>query len=257
MDILRNDIPLKTDIHFPMRIILNLQTLSIYENDNINTLFLAIKLDDIKTLKKNKDKRCFEIADSVKKAVICSLPYSTKNSKKEIEKWISDILDFKNKCKKPKKTNIMNDPNILRAISAIQQKKMEKSLRKVGYKEKSKQHKQTSIKLKMAQVIALKTLDKELKYEERMEKEELMREEKEKEDVKNEMLCEEKKKENLLKALIMKNNGKDIKDKIETKRKLQMIQDELKEKIFRNRKILEEKLYRLRKIHERQMLKAK
>jgi len=38
--------------------------------------------------------------------------------------------------------------------------------------------------LKMAQLIALKSLDKELKYEERMEKEESMREEKEKEELK-------------------------------------------------------------------------
>ena len=36
-----------------------------------------------------------------------------------------------------------------------------------------------------------------------------------------------------------------------------MIQDELKDKILKNRKMMEEKLYRLRKIHERKMLKAK
>ena len=38
---------------------------------------------------------------------------------------------------------------------------------------------------------------------------------------------------------------------------MRMIQDDLKEKILKNRKMLEEKLYRLRKIHERRMLKAK
>ena len=256
----RTDLPFKTNVHIPMRIILNLKTLSIYENDEIETLFLAIKLDDLRIIKKyDKDKeRCFELADSVKNAIICSLPYSTRNSKTEIEKWLTDIIDFKDKCKiKEKPKNIMNDPDILKAIAEIQQKKMEKKLRNVGHKDKTKKNLVMIEKFKMAQILALKTLDKELKYEDRMEKEELMREEKEKEDIQNELLCEEKKKDNILKALILKNSGKEIKAQIEMKKKMRMIQDDLKEKILKNRKMLEEKLYRLRKIHERRMLKAK
>jgi hypothetical protein len=260
MDVLRTDLPFKTNVHIPMRIILNLKTLSIYENDEIETLFLAIKLDDLRIIKKyDKDKeRCFELADSVKNAIICSLPYSTRNSKTEIEKWLTDIIDFKDKCKiKKKPKNIMNDPDILKAIAEIQQKKMEKKLRNVGHKDKTKKNLVMIEKFKMAQILALKTLDKELKYEDRMEKEELMREEKEKEDIQNELLCEEKKKDNILKALILKNSGKEIKAQIEMKKKMRMIQDDLKEKILKNRKMLEEKLYRLRKIHERRMIKAK
>ncbi len=261
MDIIRTDLPFKTDVHYPMRIILNRNTISIYENDDISTLFLAIKLKDLKVLRKYAmdESRCFEVADSIKKAVICGQPYASRNIKKEIEKWIKDIKDFKGNCKKRKSKNndIMNDPDVLKAIADVRQKKMERILKKSDMKKTGKTQNAIDKKLKMAQIIALKTLDKELKYEERMEKEELMREEKEKRDVRNEMICEEKKKENLLKALILKNNGKEIKKQIEIRKKLKMIQDELKDKILKNRKIMEEKLYRLRKIHERKMLKAK
>jgi len=188
--------------------------------------------------------------------VICSLPFSNRDSNKEIGKWIKDINDFKSNCKSKKKKDIYADPDVQKAIAEALSKKMHKKLKNSRINDalnKDSMNKQ----LKMAQLLALKSLDKELKYEERMEKEESMREEKEKEELKKQLLCEEKKKENLIKALILKSAGSQLKNKIEMKKKLKMIHDDLKDKVMRNRKMLEEKLYRMKKIHERKISNVK
>jgi len=165
---------------------------------------------------------------------------------------MDDIIIFRDKCKvKPKKEDdIMKDPSVQDAISKAKQQKMLQKLKTNIDNEPSKSEPE-DIQLKKAQLRFWRALDKERQFEDRKLKEEELKEKMEQENIKKQLDCEKNKTERLLNTIISTKKAKDMKKKLETKKQLDQMNQELKQKLLKSRKLLAEKLYRMKKTHER------
>jgi len=275
MNIIRSDLSdkqYKNLVKLPSRVIINNNSISIYQSDTPDSLFRSYNLKDLQIIKpySKEPNTCIEVGIRKETTVLCSIQEIPQNKSKDfIEKWIDQLKDFKNNCNPSTKNHkkisedYYKNPEVLAFINQLQEKKLMENLNKFNTNrniEKSKKstndfHKQ----LKIAQILAWKALDKELKYEERLEKEELLREQKEKEKVKLELLTEQKKRDNICKAINFgkKNDAVDIKKKFEYNKQIEQIKKDIQAKIVMNRKKFNEKIHNLKKAHERKIMKTK
>lgn len=113
--------------------------------------------------------------------VMCALQeIQQKNSKDFIEKWIDQLKDFKNNCNPNPKNNktisedYYKNPEVLAFINELQEKKLMENLNKFNSNRNIQKTKESTNayhkQLKIAQILAWKALDKELKYEERLKR---------------------------------------------------------------------------------------
>jgi hypothetical protein len=261
LDIIRYDIGnLRIPPRIPSRVIMNNQTLTIFEAGTLDSILCSYRLKEIKILEIfSEDKKCLKIGKNKNKfSVMCVMCTDTSSVDPEerIKNWIKDIKEFTHDCNLSHEESIFrkgvdnNDPRLLRLKKELEAEDIKKRLLQIQNLQTKKSEAKNHKTLKMAQLIAMRTLDKERKYEERLEREELMRQQKEDEELKNEYECEEKKKMNLLKAIIQKNEAQNKPD-LDLKEKLQEVEQDLKYKIIQNRKRVLRKINLLRLSHER------
>ena len=245
---------LKVPVKFPSRVILNMDTISVYETEETSSFYSGFKLKDITVLGKDKKDpdHCFIVGTLDRQITMCGMVYSRLDIKKDIEQWIKDIKMFRDDCKPvvQKPDDILKDPSVLAAINTAKQQKMLLKL-KNNLANESKKEEPEDLKIKKAQLIAWRTLEKEKKFEERKLKEEELKERVEQETVKKQMECENNKKDKILNAIILKKKAKNIRKKIETQKEIELIKREMQQRILKNRKMLEERLFRMKKAHER------
>lgn len=264
LDIIRYDIGnLRIPPRIPSRVIMNNQTLTIFEAGTLDSIVSSYKLNEIKYLEiYAEDRKCLKIGTNKNKfSVMCVMCTDTSSvdPEKRIKNWIEDIREFTHDCKfsrdeSTKKGIDDHDPRLQKLKKELEEEDFKKRLLQMHNYQTRKSEAKNDKTLKMAQLIAMRTLYKERKYEERLEKEELMRQQKEDEDLKNEYICEEKKKMNLLKAIIQKNEAQN-KPELDLKEKIQEVEQDLKYKIIQNRKRALRKINLLRLSHERKKLR--
>ena len=242
---------LKVPVKFPSRVVLNLETISVYETIDTKSFYSGFKLKDIVVLgrdKKDPDK-CFIVGSQERQITMCGMVYSRTNIKQDIDQWIKSIKRFRDDCKVKvkKEDDIMQDESVVDAIREAKQKRMISKLKE----HLESQKEEPDLQIKKAQLKAWRLLDREKKFEERKLKEEEMKERMEQEDVKKQMECEKIKREKILNAFIAKKKSKDIRKKLQTEKEIDLINQETKQRLIRNRKLLEERLYRMKKSNAR------
>ncbi len=247
-------------VKFPSRVILNLETISVYQTDDEKSFYSGFKLKDIKVLGRDKKEpdNCFIVGSTDRQLTMCGMIYSRTNIKKDIEEWIRDIKLFRDDCKIkiPKIFDIMTDPSVQTAINEAKRRRMIAKL-KTNLQAQKKKEDPEDLQIRKAQLRAWRTMEKEKKFEERKLKEEELKERMDEDDIRKKMECEKNKKEKLLNAIILKKKANDIRKKLETRKEIDVINLEMKQRILKNRKMLEERLYRMKKESERKMNMAR
>ena len=148
------------------------------------------------------------------------------------------------------------DPRITKYKQEIQYQDLLKSMRKDTLKDDDKKRENELRIIKIAQIKAMRALDKEAKYEKRMEYEQQLKENKRDEDMEKEFACEQKKKENLMRTLI-ENRREPKQEEEHSKVKLENIQRDLSLRIILQRKKLIHRLNLIKLAHERKRSQMK
>ena len=87
---------------FPVRVVLNNMTLSVFTANHFDTITFGVNLLAIKTIENHPEdeKACFVItSDDNKRIVLCSMLSDTSDTPENIKKeWVKQIYFFKNHC---------------------------------------------------------------------------------------------------------------------------------------------------------------
>ena len=240
---------------YPVRMVMNEKTLLIYTDDSYSAIVNSFLLSDTKFIRLLSKKNCFKLVSNNRAVEICEI----EGQKSFVDEWDYDFNLFKIQCKKER-------PEI--QLEKSEEKKLEDN-----YKEKVAEAKadvvrdrQTALKKEVenteeavlekkvmsTQTTSIQAIKKELKLEEKLEREEKEREELETREIAQQILVEKKKNDCLLKVI----KQKEIEDqfnlaKEETEKEIISIKNEAKKDINIKRNEMKEKILAMRKKNER------
>ena len=148
---------------------MNNRTISFFESSTYDSLLKSFYLRELITVKRYEDdpQRCLYISDKIKHVVMCVMPNDPMNPRTKIENWIKDINDFKNNCSFQRKSITLTDPRIKKYIHDLEEEKMSNQAKLWEENKENQEDKNDQKNLKAAEVLSLKAIDKEIKYEER------------------------------------------------------------------------------------------
>ena len=119
-----------------------------------------------------------DIRDSLKKLTLCIMPTATpagSSIEDYRERWIRDILFFKNKCK-DKNKYVEESPEIKKRMKDIEIEARNEKYERIKEKENEDDQKRIEMKAQNKAEVALQAVAKETKIEQLSMEEELMRE---------------------------------------------------------------------------------
>jgi len=211
----RDDISLQTlstnvskNLEFPLipvRLVMNDKTITAYQDDNLINKISTYLLDESNFIKTDDIRRCFIIKNNISSAKFCMIDASKGDF---LEEWFYDFNLFKHQCRKER---VKSDKYL------VEEKKMEKE-----YKEKvdklkmeilqnkaeavkktfeEEEKKKLEKKIHQFRKMSFSAMEKELRLEDLLEKEEESREQGESETLEQQISQEKKKEQTLIKAI--------------------------------------------------------
>merc|ERR1711957_128544 len=189
-------------VEFPVRTIMNNQTVSIYTGDEISSLFLSFNIK-LTSFHRSTKAGCFQLYESGNKYItLC--PFGCENgSTQGLEEWDYDYNLFKYQCaykkndKEARELRRRLDEKINAAKGALMAEQGEKIRKKTKKEEKE----QMVVLVKKTNGIALQAIQKELNLEAMIQKEEEEKIEREKAEIMANIEKERKKKQCVLNAI--------------------------------------------------------
>lgn len=240
----------------PIRLVMNDRTLIAYQDDNITSKLASYNLKDSILVRIDGEKKCFIIKNNVRSNLFCQLDSYSGDF---IEEWDYDFNLFKYQCRKKR----VKSDNVL-----PEQQKLEKEFQEkvselkteivMEIAEKNKEHVEENEELKLNKKVAqiqttsLKALEKEVKMEDLLEKEEEAMEDSETKFLENQIDEEKKREECIAKAIKEKeleNQMNVAKSKAE--KEIKKIQDQTKKQIAMKRLEIKKKIMEMRKKQQR------
>merc|ERR1712151_164595 len=191
-----------THVEFPVRAVMNNETVSIYTGDEINSLFVSFNIKMTRFLRAPKQ-GCFQLYENSKKAVtLC--PFGCENGDMSgLESWDYDFNLFKHQCaykpdpRKARELRRRLDDKINDAKNALMAEQAEKVRRKSKVAEKE----QMVVLVKKTNGVALQAIQKEMNLEATIQKEEEEKIEREKAEIEAQIEKERKKMDCVKKAI--------------------------------------------------------
>jgi hypothetical protein len=229
----------------PVRVILNNKTLTIYSNDLYESIIVTHNLNSITNLKlfdKEKSNTCFEIEETKKKTILCTMISSNKSLKDLAKEWQNDILDFIKNCADSYSQDL--ETNMLE----LSVDKIQNTLDFFQEKEKDQMDKV----IVKTQQLALQAIEKELKVENIIEKEEELKQKKLDEEAAKELEKIKKQKDMIAQALQEKKKQADIyANKLMIKKKIKQISEQVKREVMKIREDLKARILAKQKDEKR------
>jgi len=127
---------------YPVRVVLNNKTLSIFGAENIESVYKSFDLSSL-VLKKydqpgQNQNECFNLVDQKDykhKQTICVFPASVEEHQsleQARDQWIKDIHVFRDKCwEKPQFKHLEQDPSVQYKLLAIQREEQQKAVEEI------------------------------------------------------------------------------------------------------------------------------
>jgi hypothetical protein len=246
----------------PSRVIMTNTTISIYSSDDFNSLLVSHSLGTITDLKKlQTDDTCFQILETSKSSILCAFVSNSKSLSALAKEWFEDILYFIKNCSKYYSIqnkvvkfkgkiiiNIVVNNNIYIYLILDNENSESSAL---DYYTK-KQETEIDKIISRTQTLAVSALEKELKVESIIEKEEDSKDK----DLETQMLKElektQKQKDLIEKKMEVKRKEAVLfSKKLELRKKIKEIKDQVQEQINKIRKELKSRLLRKRKDEQR------
>jgi len=219
----------------PVRVIINKNTLTAYANDNYDSIILSHSLSSITGLRKyDKDETeaCFEIEEKKRKTILCAFAGSSDKGVVELAReWQIDLLDFIKKC------TDSYSPDL--DYVEIKDKNLENDFQNSFdfYQEKEKDEMEKIIQ--KTQQIALKALEKELKVENLIEKEEELKHKKLETEIFQRLEKVKLQKDLINKALSERKKQADVfANKLAIRKKIKQLTEQVKREVLKIREDL-------------------
>merc|ERR1712032_1319279 len=186
-------------VEFPVRTIMNNQTVSIYTGDEIASLFLSFNIK-LTSFHRSSKQGCFQLYESSNKYItLC--PFGCENgSTQGLEEWDYDYHLFKYQCAYKKKEDKDFRKRLDDKINAAKGALMAEQADKVRKRTKKEEKEQMVVLVKKTNGIAL-PIQKELNLEAMIQKEEEEKIEREKAEIMANIEKERKKKECVMKSI--------------------------------------------------------
>jgi hypothetical protein len=244
----------------PVRIVMNNKTITVYQDETLQTNYMTFVLKDTIFNIAKDDPNCFVLQGNNNKTQFCSF-----GDKKFIEEWNYDFHLFKYQCKEKREVVELdkNEDNKLKKDyeDKVNQLKMNMALEKTD-KIKKKANVDEELKLQkeifQTQTMTLKAVEKESKLEELLEKEEQDREEDEEKELEKQIQEEKKKDDCLMKSIKAKETEEQYNlSKINAKEQIDKLREEAKKQIVIKRQQIKDKINSMKKRSDRKKASLK
>ncbi len=171
LDWMREDMQTPGDKpRFPVRVVLNNRTLTVFESSHYDTVAFSVNLRSITSIEKHPDdpKACFVVnTDDNKRIVLCAMRGDSSNSAEIIKnEWVKQIFFFKDHVDAPLEIKVFEDDDITKIKKHELQIRMEEEANARMEEERTKTviH-SNEYKVKQADSVAINAISKELRYE--------------------------------------------------------------------------------------------
>lgn len=249
---------------FPVRVILNNKTLSIFSTPSYENVYKSWDLNylNIKT-SREEARSCFvlsDLRDPTKRATLCIMPTALKAGQSieaAKEEWYKDIFFFRDKCKDKNKF-VDESPEIKRKRIDVEVAAKEEKFDRIKNKENEDDQKLIERKVEQTTKVALQAVEKETKFEQLAMEEELMRE-REEENSLNSAVETEREKEACMEREIKKKQKMQAmeKQKLLLEDKAEEIQKQAVLQVQDSRLRFKEKMDKLKRAAERKRKEAR
>jgi len=249
---------------YPVRVILNNKTISIFSTPSYDNVYKSWELNYLNILASPEDKRsCFvlsDLRDSSKKATLCIMPTALKagqSIEKAKEEWFNDIYFFRDKCK-DKNKYVDESPQIKQKRMEVEIEAKNEKFDRIKDKENEDDQKVIQKKVEANTKIALQAVEKENKYEQLAMEEELMREREEENNL-NVLVESERDKEACMEREIKKKQKMQSMKKQEAlmEDKAEEIQKQASLQVLASRESFKKRMDRLKRTAERKRKNAR
>jgi hypothetical protein len=244
----------------PVRIVMNNKTITVYQDETLQTNYMTFVLKDTIFNNAKDDDSCFILQGNNNKAQFCSF-----GDKKFIDEWNYDFNLFKYQCKEKREVIELekNEDNKLKKDyeDKVNQLKMNMAMEKTErIKKKSNVDEELKLQKEIVQTqsLTLKAVEKESKLEELLEKEEQDREEEEEKELEKQINEEKNKDECLMKSIKAKETEEQYNlSKINAKDQIDKLKEEAKKQIAIKRQQIKDKINAMKKRSDRKKASLK
>jgi hypothetical protein len=233
----------------PSRVVMNEKTISVYTNENLETLLATFVLEKTVFKVSSRDNKCFILDSEIAKGEFCKLSNESKIN--FFEEWNYDFHLFKIQCRTERDVVELNNKEEKELSDELEKKIDSAKLDVIKERTKRIQKKVEEApinKVDKLQETAMLAMKKELAIDGLLQKEEMDREEAEIKEMKLQYESEKKKDECLMKSI----KEKEIEDqynlnKIQQDKELNELKEQVKLQILQKRKQVKMKIMQMRK----------
>lgn len=242
----------------PIRLVMNNKSISVYQDETLSTQMMTFILKNTVFSRVKGDNRCFILNGINTRAQFCQLDSQSGHF---VEEWDYDFHLFKNQCHMKREIIDLEENEEKKLEDDYHHKVEQLKLDMVGEKAKkvkrqveNKEEVKLEKKIEQTQAMTLMAIQKELKLEEMLEKEELQKE-KEQEDQMARQISEEKKKDECLVKSIQEKQIEDQMNmnKANAEDAINQIKEEAKKTIMVKRAQMKKKLQMIRAKNRRKL----
>ena len=244
----------------PVRLIMNQNTISIFNGEELSTRLLTFNIESTtfrrvipKDIESQRKEDCFVLSSGNQIAELC--PLMTINCQKQIEEWDYDFHLFKNQCR-PKRYAAKFDieGELKKKIEEAKQAVLEERESVIRNEEIKREAEKERLKIRKAERLALEAIEKQIRIETLLKQEAEEMELREEEELKEQIKEQERKEQCLLKAIKQKQIENQLnQEKIHTSMEVDSIAQKTKEELMKRREALKEDLKK-RKMQRRAKL---
>ena len=246
----------------PIRLVMNDKTITAYQDDNLKNKIITFLLEETNIEKTNDVRKCFLVKNNVTTSKFCMID-ATKGD--FVEEWLNDYKLFKNGCVK----NIQNNKSLKTEENKLEKEynmkiekiKLELVQNKVEVVKKSfeiEEKKKLEKKINEFRKMSFSALEKELRLEQLLEKEEESREQTESSQLEQQISQEKNKEDSLNKAIKEKEleNQFNI-AKVQAQKAIEDIKKNTQAQILKQRQIIAKKIIEMRQKRKRKNAELK
>jgi hypothetical protein len=242
----------------PIRLVMNNKSISVYQDETLQTNLITFILSSTQITRVKDNNRCFILTGLSSKAQFCQLDSQSGNF---VEEWDYDFNLFKFQCKQKRDTiklGNLEEKKLAKdyqdKLNQLKQDMVEKKAEQVKKQVETKEEVKLQKKIEQTQSMTLMAIQKELKLEEMLEREEAQREKEEQQALQVQLESEKKKNECLTKSI----REKELEDqmnisKANAEEAIQKIKEEAKKQILVKRAQIKQKLENMRKNNKRRL----
>jgi hypothetical protein len=233
----------------PARVVMNEKTVSVYTDESLATELGTFLIEKTTISLSKRSSSCFILESGSIKAEFCNLDTSSKVS--FVEEWNYDFNLFKIQCHTERDVVKLNEKEEKELQNELD-KKID-SARLDVLNERTKRIKQRAAetpinKIEKLQETTMMAMNKELKIDELLQREEVEREQNEERELKLKLELEKKKDECLIKSIKEKELDDQFNlSKIQQEKEANVLKEEARQQILNKRKQVKMKIMQMRK----------